>query len=60
LPVDDSAPLPLSAEQRTDVDDIDCGMSHFHDHTIKEALIELAPQEKSSIEAMKFGEITKR
>ena len=36
----------------------DCGMSHFHDDAIKEALIEIAPQEKASIEASKFGEIT--
>ena len=37
---------------------IDCGMTHFHDDAIKEALTELAPEEKSSIEASKFGEIT--
>jgi carbonic anhydrase len=35
----------------------DCGMSHFHDDTIKAALTELAPAEKESIDAMKFGEI---
>jgi len=35
----------------------DCGMIHFHDDDIKKALIELAPEEKASIEAMKFGEI---
>lgn len=36
----------------------DCGMTHFHDDAIKKALIEIAPEEASSIEAMKFGEIT--
>ena len=35
----------------------DCGMTHFHDDKIKAALTELAPEEKASIEAMKFGEI---
>ncbi|KAH8601527.1 hypothetical protein B0O99DRAFT_588725 [Bisporella sp. PMI_857] len=35
----------------------DCGLTHFHDEQIKAALTELAPDEKSSIEAMKFGEI---
>ena len=35
----------------------DCGMTHFHDHQIKTALTELAPEEQASIEAMKFGEI---
>ena len=38
---------------------LDCGMTHFHDETIKKALIEIAPEEKESIEASKFGEITK-
>jgi carbonic anhydrase len=33
-------------------------MTHFHDGAIKEALTELAPEEKSSIEASEFGEIT--
>jgi carbonic anhydrase len=32
-------------------------MTHFHDDAIKKALIEVAPEEKASIEAMKFGEI---
>jgi carbonic anhydrase len=32
-------------------------MIHFHDSDIKKALIEVAPQEKANIEAMKFGEI---
>jgi carbonic anhydrase len=36
----------------------DCGMTHFHDSAIKKALIEIAPEEKDSIEASKFGEIT--
>ncbi|UKZ68818.1 uncharacterized protein TrAtP1_009837 [Trichoderma atroviride] len=35
----------------------DCGMTHFHDADIKKALVEIAPQEKTSIEASKFGEI---
>jgi len=35
----------------------DCGMTHFHDDAIKEALLEIAPQEKASLEASKFGEI---
>lgn len=35
----------------------DCGMSHFHDSTIREALVEIAPHEKPLIESMKFGEI---
>jgi carbonic anhydrase len=37
---------------------LDCGMTHFHDDTVRKALVELAPQEKESIEASKFGEIT--
>jgi len=32
-------------------------MTHFHDKDIKKALIEVAPEEKSSIEGMNFGEI---
>jgi carbonic anhydrase len=35
----------------------DCGMTHFHDDAIKEALLQIAPGEKVSIEASKFGEI---
>jgi len=35
----------------------DCGMTHFHDDAIKEALLQIAPEEKASIEASKFGEI---
>ncbi|KAH8648753.1 carbonic anhydrase [Tricladium varicosporioides] len=35
----------------------DCGMSHFHDSDIKKALLEIAPEAKTTIEAMKFGEI---
>ncbi|EHK18195.1 uncharacterized protein TRIVIDRAFT_44787 [Trichoderma virens Gv29-8] len=35
----------------------DCGMTHYHDATIKEALIEIAPQEKDTINASKYGEI---
>jgi carbonic anhydrase len=33
-------------------------MTHFHDDAIKEALTELVPEEKSSIETSQFGEIT--
>ncbi|KAK0104933.1 hypothetical protein ONS95_005195 [Cadophora gregata] len=36
----------------------DCGMTHFHDSAIKQALTEIAPGEKQSIESSKFGEIT--
>jgi carbonic anhydrase len=32
-------------------------MTHFHDAKIKEALIEIAPQEKDTINATKYGEI---
>ena len=35
----------------------DCGMAHFHDDAIRTALLEIAPEEKSLIEASKFGEI---
>lgn len=35
-------------------------MTHFHDADIKKALLEIAPHEKESIEASKFGEITGR
>ncbi len=35
----------------------DCGMTHFHDDKIKAALTELAPEEKATIESMRFGEI---
>ncbi|RFU77119.1 hypothetical protein TARUN_5100 [Trichoderma arundinaceum] len=35
----------------------DCGMTHYHDSRIKEALIEIAPQEKDTINASKYGEI---
>ncbi|KAH6663511.1 carbonic anhydrase [Halenospora varia] len=35
----------------------DCGMSHFHDSDIKKALLEVAPEAKTTIEAMGFGEI---
>jgi len=36
---------------------LDCGMTHFHDDQIKNALGEIAPQEKERIETMTFGEI---
>lgn len=32
-------------------------MTHFHDDEIKKTLSELAPEEATSIEKMKFGEI---
>lgn len=35
-------------------------MTHFHDADFKKALTELAPEEKSAIEKMKFGEIKNR
>jgi hypothetical protein len=35
----------------------DCGLSHFHDADIKETLIKIAPQEKDTIDASKYGEI---
>lgn len=33
-------------------------MTHFHDSTIQKALVDLAPDEKESIEASQWGEIT--
>ncbi|PTB66914.1 carbonic anhydrase [Trichoderma citrinoviride] len=36
----------------------DCGMTHFHDARVREALIKFAPQEKETINATKYGEIT--
>ncbi|KAM0457250.1 hypothetical protein ACHAO4_003047 [Trichoderma viride] len=35
----------------------DCGMTHFHNADIREALLEFAPQEKETINATKYGEI---
>jgi len=35
----------------------DCGVTHTSDAEIRKELKELAPQESSSIETMKFGEI---
>lgn len=32
-------------------------MTHYHDSRIKEALVEIAPQEKDTINASKYGEI---
>jgi carbonic anhydrase len=32
-------------------------MTHFHDDDIKKALLEIAPEEKNSIESSQFGEI---
>jgi carbonic anhydrase len=36
----------------------DCGLSHFHDDQIREALKEISPEAKDLIESTKFGEIT--
>ncbi|PNP46740.1 hypothetical protein TGAMA5MH_01691 [Trichoderma gamsii] len=36
----------------------DCGMTHFHNADIREALLEFALQEKEAINAAKYGEIT--
>ncbi|KAK1055651.1 hypothetical protein LTR33_014078 [Friedmanniomyces endolithicus] len=35
----------------------DCGVTHFHDSKIRGALSELAPTDKTAIEATNFGEI---
>lgn len=35
----------------------DCGMSHFHDVHIREALLKFAPQEADTINSTKYGEI---
>ncbi|KAJ5628758.1 hypothetical protein N7490_010986 [Penicillium lividum] len=35
----------------------DCGLTHFHDADIKQALLEIAPHEKELIKASEFGEI---
>jgi len=40
-----------------DFDGQDCGVTHYHDSKIREALSELAPTDKTAIEATKFGEI---
>jgi carbonic anhydrase len=32
-------------------------MTHYHDARVREALIEIAPQEKDTINATKYGEI---
>lgn len=36
----------------------DCGLTHFHDKTVQDALIGIAPDEADSIKGSKFGEIT--
>ncbi|EGR51433.1 uncharacterized protein TRIREDRAFT_104318 [Trichoderma reesei QM6a] len=36
----------------------DCGMTHFHDARVREALVKIAPQEEETINTTKFGEIT--
>ena len=33
-------------------------MTHVRDDDVKKGLLEIAPEEKAEIEAMKFGEIT--
>lgn len=33
-------------------------MTHFHDARVREALIQIAPREKDTINATKYGEIT--
>jgi carbonic anhydrase len=38
---------------------LDCGLTHVHDADVKKMLLEVSPQEKDTIESMKFGEITK-
>lgn len=35
----------------------DCGMTHFHDKDVKQALIEIAPDERETINASQYGEI---
>jgi hypothetical protein len=36
----------------------DCGVTRFHDEAIREALMEIAPEEKERLAEMEFGEIT--
>ncbi|KAM0697710.1 hypothetical protein Q7P36_002564 [Cladosporium allicinum] len=36
----------------------DCGVTHFHDKAIREALTKIAPAEKERLAKMDFGEIT--
>ena len=36
----------------------DCGVTHFHDKAIREALTKIAPGEKERLAKMDFGEIT--
>lgn len=45
-------------ESRIDLAMTDCGLTHFHDSKIQQALLELAPTDKAAIEAAQFGEIT--
>jgi carbonic anhydrase len=33
-------------------------MTHFHDHKIREALVEIAPGDADAINSTKFGEIS--
>lgn len=46
-----------SAETHADSTLTDCGMTHFHDADIKNALLEVAPAEQSQINSSHFGEI---
>lgn len=36
----------------------DCGLTHFHDVKIQQALLEMAPLDETEIKAARFGEIT--
>jgi hypothetical protein len=36
---------------------LDCGMSHFPDAKVREALLEVNPNARDVIESMDFGEI---
>ena len=38
---------------------VDCGMTHFNDTDIKQALLEIAPSDEANIKAANFGEITR-
>lgn len=36
----------------------DCGLTHFHDKTVQDALTEISPDKQDDFRQMKFGEIT--
>ncbi|KAK5464768.1 hypothetical protein LTS15_001331 [Exophiala xenobiotica] len=38
----------------------DCGLTHYHDKDIQNALLEISPDAKDLIQSLKFGEITNR